>query len=100
MAKITVKDTEVTVIKIEDNDYVSLTDIAKFKTSDANSVIANWLRNRMTLEYLGLWETLYNPHFKPLEFEGFRKEAGLNAFTISPSQMKILEDTANGRLLK
>ena len=86
MAKITVKDTEVTVIKIEDNDYVSLTDIAKFKTSDANSVIANWLRNRMTLEYLGLWETLYNPHFKPLEFEGFRKEAGLNAFTISPQK--------------
>lgn len=91
MAKITVKDTVVTVVKIEDNDYVSLTDIAKFKTSDANSVIANWLRSRMTIEYLGLWETLYNPHFKPLEFEGFRKEAGLNAFTISPS--KWIEST-------
>lgn len=91
MAKITVKDTVVTVVKIEDNDYVSLTDIAKFKTFDANSVIANWLRSRMTIEYLGLWETLYNPHFKPLEFEGFRKEAGLNAFTISPS--KWIEST-------
>ena len=75
MAKITVQTTDVTILKINDTDYISLTDIAKYKTTDANTVIANWLRNRMTIEYLGLWEILYNPHFKPLEFEGFRKEA-------------------------
>lgn len=57
--------------------------------TDANAVIANWLRNRMTIEYLGLWEILYNPHFNPLEFEGFKKEAGLNAFTLSPQDRLI-----------
>ena len=86
MAKITVQKTDVTILKINDTDYISLTDIAKYKTTDANAVIANWLRNRMTIEYLGLWEILYNPHFKPLEFEGFKKEAGLNAFTLSPTK--------------
>ena len=86
MTKITVQKTDVTILKINDTDYISLTDIAKYKTTDANAVIANWLRNRMTNEYLGLWEILYNPKFKPLEFEGFRKEAGLNAFTLSPQK--------------
>ena len=112
MAKITVQKTDVTILKINDTDYISLTDIAKYKTTDANAVIANWLRNRMTIEYLGLWEILYNPHFKPLEFEGFKKEAGLNAFTLSPQdrliklnqiaiqQMSILEDIKNKKLLK
>ena len=55
MAKITVQTTDVTILKINDTDYISLTDIAKYKTTDANTVIANWLRNRMTIEYLGLW---------------------------------------------
>ncbi len=86
MAKINVKQTEVTVIKIEETDYISLTDIAKYKSDDPTAVIANWLRNRNTIEYLGLWEALYNPNFKPLEFEGFRKDAGLNAFTLSPQK--------------
>ncbi len=67
-------------------DYICITDIAKWKNSDANGVIANWMRNRNVLEYLGLWEKLYNPGFKPLEFEGFRKEAGLHAFTLSPQR--------------
>jgi len=84
MAKINVKNTEVAIVKINDVDYISLTDIAKFKTDDTNAVIANWMRNRNTIEFLGIWETLYNPDFNPLEFEGFRKEAGLNAFTMSP----------------
>ena len=53
---------------------------------DPNGVIANWMRNRNTIEYLGLWETLHNTEFNPLEFEGFRKEAGLNAFTLSPTR--------------
>jgi hypothetical protein len=86
MEKITVKNTIVSIIKNKEEDYISLTDIAKFKTNEPNSVIANWLRNRNTIEYLGIWETLYNPKFNPLEFEGFRKEAGLNAFTLSPQR--------------
>jgi len=86
MAKINVKNTDVTIIQINDDDYISLTDIAKHKNSDANAVIANWLRNRNTIEFLGIWEYLYNQNFKPLEFEGFRREAGLNAFTLSPQK--------------
>ena len=86
MAKITVKNTSASVIKVDDFDYISITDIAKYKTSEPDIVIANWMRNRMTIEYLGLWEILYNPNFKPLEFEGFKKEAGLNAFTLSPKK--------------
>lgn len=86
MAKIIVKDTSLTVIKLNENDYISLTDIAKYKSDDPNAVIANWMRNRNTIEYLGIWETLYNPDFKPIEFEGFRRNAGLNAFTLSPQK--------------
>jgi hypothetical protein len=86
MAKITVKQTEVTVVQINGEDYISLTDIAKFKTTDSNVVIGNWMRNRNTIEYLGIWESLYNPDFKPLEFEGFKREAGLNAFVLSPQK--------------
>ena len=86
MAKINVKQQDVTIIKINENDYISLTDIAKYKSDEPAAVIANWLRNRNTIEYLGIWETLYNPFFKPLEFEEFRKEAGLNAFTLSPQK--------------
>lgn len=86
MAKINVQQTDVTILKINEDDYISLTDIAKFKSDDPTAVIANWLRNRNTIEYLGIWETLYNPDFKPLEFEGFRTQAGLNAFTLSPQK--------------
>jgi hypothetical protein len=84
MAKIKVENTEITIVSIKESDYISLTDIAKYKTDDTSAVIANWMRNRNTIEFLGIWETLYNPNFKPLEFEGFKKEAGLNAFTLSP----------------
>ena len=84
MAKINVKDTDVVIVTINNADYISLTDIAKYKTDDTSAVIGNWMRNRNTIEFLGIWETLYNPNFKPLEFERFRKEAGLNAFTLSP----------------
>ncbi len=81
MAKIIVKDTDVSIITQNKQDYISLTDIARYKSDEPDAVIANWLRNRNTIEYLGIWETLYNPFFKPLEFEGFKKQAGLNAFT-------------------
>jgi hypothetical protein len=86
MAKINVQQTDVTILKINEEDYISLTDIAKFKSSDAFIVVCNWMRNRNTIEYLGIWETLYNPGFKPIEFDRFRNEAGLNAFTMSPQK--------------
>ena len=86
MAKITVQNTEITVIAVNDIDYISLTDLARYKSDEPNVVIAGWLRNRNTIEYLGIWEQLYNPHFKPTEFEGFRRQAGLNAFTLSPKK--------------
>lgn len=86
MAKIIVQNTNVTVISVNENDYISLTDIAKYKSENPTAVIGNWLRNRNTIEYLGIWESLYNPQFNPLEFEGFKKEAGLNAFTLSPQK--------------
>ncbi len=55
MAKINVQKTEVTILKLNENDYISLTDIAKFKSNEPNTVIANWMRNRNTIEYLGIW---------------------------------------------
>ncbi len=61
MAKINVQQTEVTILKIIDDDYISLTDIAKFKTTHPFIVVCNWMRNRNTIEYLGIWETLITP---------------------------------------
>lgn len=69
-----------------ENEYISLTDIARYRSSDPNDVIKNWMRGRETIEFLGLWESLHNPNFKPVEFDGFRSQAGLNAFTMSPSK--------------
>jgi len=69
-----------------ENEYISLTDIARYKSNEPNAVIQNWMRNRDVIEFLGLWEKLHNSDFKPLEFEGFRKQAGANAFTMSPKR--------------
>ena len=69
------------------NDYISLTDIARYKNKEEpNVVVSNWMRNYNTIEYLGIWEQLNNPDFNPLEFEGYLKEAGSNAFTLSPQK--------------
>ena len=68
------------------NDYISITDMARYKSDDPTAVISNGMRNRNTLEFLGLWESLHNQSFKPLEFEGFRNQAGLNSFTLSPKK--------------
>jgi hypothetical protein len=84
--KIIVNGSEITVVGNNEQDYISLTDIAKYKTDDTSAVIGNWMRNRNTIEFLGIWESLYNPDFKPLEFEGFKKQAGLNSFTLSPQK--------------
>lgn len=81
------KGTEIKVISSgDDNDYISITDIAKYKSDAPDDVIKNWLRNRDTIEFLGLWEQLNNPEFKPVEFDGFRNAAGANAFTMSPKK--------------
>lgn len=69
------------------NDYISLTDIAKYKnTDDPRFVIQNWMRNRNTLEFIGLWEALNNPNFNRVQFDTFRSEAGLNRFTMTPGK--------------
>ena len=68
------------------NEFISLTDIARYKSDDPTAVIQNWMRNRDVIEFLGLWEGLHNPDFKPLEFEGFKIQAGANAFTMSPKK--------------
>ena len=67
-------------------DYISLTDIARYKSDEPAAVISNWIRNKDTIAFLGLWEELNNPNFKPLEFEQFKKEAGSNAFALSPQK--------------
>ena len=85
--EIIVKDVIIRTMNVNGVDYICISDIARQKNViDPNGVIGNWMRNRNTIEYLGLWETLHNPNFNPLEFEGFRKEAGLNAFTLSPTR--------------
>ena len=69
-----------------ENEFISLTDIARYKSDDPNDTIRNWMRGRDTLEFLGLWERLHNPDFKPVEFDAFKSQAGTNAFTMSPSK--------------
>ena len=73
MAKITVQNTPITVLNIEEQDYISLTDMASAKRGDSRAadVIKNWIRNRYTIEFLGTWEVIHNPHFKVVEFDHF-----------------------------
>ena len=81
MAKITVENTEITVIHINDEDYLCLTDMLKAK--DGEFFITDWLRNRNTLEYIGIWEKVYNPTFNYGEFATIKNQSGLNCFKIS-----------------
>lgn len=81
MAKITVQNTEVSVIKVDGEDYICLTDMLRAK--DGDFFITDWLRNRNTLEYIGIWEKVYNPHFNYGEFATIRNQSGLNSFKIS-----------------
>lgn len=84
---IIVKGTEVTLFSEGVSDYISLTDIAKSRnSSEPSAIINNWMRSRSTIEFIGLWEKLCNPDFKPLEFERFRNEAGSNYFVLSPQR--------------
>jgi len=81
MAKITVQEKEINIITVKDNDYISLTDMLKAK--DGDFFISDWLRNRNTVEYLGIWERIYNPDFNYGEYAIIRSKAGLNNYKIS-----------------
>ena len=85
--KVNVKGTEIVVFSKEKEDYISLTDIAKYKDSErTNYIIQNWMRSRSTIEFIGLWELLHNPDFKGIEFDAFKNEAGSNSFTLTPKR--------------
>lgn len=85
--KVDVKGIEISFTQTNKEDFISITDIARFKDSDRTDyVIQNWMRNRNTVEFLGIWEKLNNPDFKPIEFDGFRNQAGLNSFVLTPKQ--------------
>ena len=81
---ITVKGTRISVVRTKDADYISLTDM--IKTFGDEPLIYNWLRNSNTIEFLGIWEKIYNSTFKPIEFERFKSQAGLNRFSLSPKK--------------
>jgi len=87
MPKIKVLSSEITIRSQGEEDYISLTDMARYKDPERTDyIIQNWLRNRNTIEFLGIWEHLNNPRFKPIEFDGFRKQAGLNSFVLTAKQ--------------
>jgi len=85
MAKINVKNTEITIISVEEQDYISLTDMVK-NIENGLALIEKWLRNKNTIEFIGMWEEIYNPHFNSPEFEGIKNAAGLNRFILSVKQ--------------
>ena len=86
-AEINADGRQVSILSLgKNNDYISLTDIARYKSDDPNDVIKNWMRGKDVIQFLGLWEKLNNPDFKPVEFDGFKMEAGTNAFTLPPQK--------------
>ena len=110
MAKITVMNTNITVINYSDHDYISLTDMASAKDGDSRAadVIKNWIRNRYTIEFLGTWEMIHNPNFKwsnstTLECKPYglpQRERLIRLNQIAIQQMQILEDINSRKLLK
>ena len=118
MAKIRVNDTEITILEIDERDYISLTDMVK-GIENGLALIEKWLRNKNTIEFLGIWKEMYNPNFNSPEFEGIKNAAGLNRFILSVKQwiekykvrlkelnriaiqqMMVLEEVENKKLLK
>ena len=87
MAKLNVLQNEISIISVDGQDYISLTDMANARTDDARAadVIKNWIRNRYTIELLGTWEIIHNPDFKVVEFDHFKSQAGLPSFVMSVS---------------
>jgi hypothetical protein len=86
-ATINVKGTAIAIVAQHEADYISLTDIARHRNAEhSDDLIRNWLRNRNTVEFLGIWEQLNNPDFNPVEFDGIRMQTGLNSFALTPKQ--------------
>ena len=88
MTKIKVQNTEITIIIINDKDYISLTDMVR-DIENGLALIEKWLRNKNTIEFLGIWESMYNPGFNSPEFEGIKNAAGLNRFILSACTMLV-----------
>jgi hypothetical protein len=85
--KIDVQGTEIVVVTKDHGDYISLTDIARHKDPERSDyILQNWMRNRSTIEFIGLWEKLHNPNFKSIEFDGFKNESGSNSFSLTPKR--------------
>jgi len=83
-ANIEVQGTVVNIVTQNDEDFICLTDIARFRNPDAtDDLIRNWLRNRNTIEFLGIWEQFNNLGFNPIEFDGIKKQSGLNSFILT-----------------
>ena len=98
VSKMNVENPEISVLVGENQgDYICLTDMARYKDNDPALIISHWMRSLNTLDYLGAWEMMHNPNFKPTEFGRFKTEAGYNAFTMSPK--KWIEST-NATLAK
>ena len=92
MKTLIVKKQAINMTLVDNEEYISSTDIARYKNREnPKGVIQNWIRNRNTIEFLGIWELIHNPNFKGIEFEAFKKEAGLNSFTLAPQ--KWIEST-------
>lgn len=97
---IEVQGTAIAIVSQKDEDYICITDIARYKNAQStDDLVRNWLRNRNTIEFLGIWEQLNNPDFKPVEFDGIRMQTGLNSFTLTPKQW-IEKTGANGIISK
>lgn len=85
--EIIVKDSTIRIMRVRNVDYISLTDLAKFRDSERfDYIIQNWLRSKHTLEYVGTWELLYNPSFNAIEFDGFKNDAGTHSFVMTPKR--------------
>ena len=86
-SKLNVNEIEIVLYKQNEEEFISLTDMAKFRDSErTNYIIQNWMRTRSTIEFIGLWEQLHNPNFKRIEFDAFRNESGSNSFTLTPKK--------------
>jgi hypothetical protein len=84
---IEVKGTPITIIQVNQSDYISLTNIARHKNpNEPKDIVKNWMRSKTTIEFLGLWEKLHNPGFKGVEFDSFIRDAGSNSFVLSPTK--------------
>ena len=97
MAKINVDNKEISVISIDEKDYISLTDMVK-NIENGLALIEKWLRNKNTIEFLGIWEEMYNPNFNSPEFEGIKNEAGLNRFILSAKQWRDANPDLKGNI--